>query len=73
MVYRLASPCRIQDISWIKPGKAAWEWWSQINLSGVDFRAGKNNDTYRYFIDFAAENGIEYVVIDGGWYDQEKR
>jgi len=72
MVYRLASPCRIQDISWIKPGKAAWEWWSQINLSGVDFRAGKNNDTYRYFIDFAAENGIEYVVIDGGWYDQEK-
>lgn len=72
MVYRLASPSRVADPSWIKPGKVAWEWWSAANLYGVDFRAGMNNDTYKYFIDFAAQNGLEYVILDGGWYDQKK-
>ncbi len=63
MVYRLASPCRIEDPSWIKPGKVAWDWWNNWNLYGVDFRAGVNNDTYKYFIDFTAEYGLEYT----GW------
>ena len=67
MVYRLASPSRIHDISWIKPGKVAWDWWNAWNLYGVDFRAGINNETYRYYIDFASENGIEYVILDEGW------
>ena len=67
MVYRLASPSRLDDISWIKPGKVAWEWWNDWNLYGVDFRAGINNDTYKYYIDFAAEHGIEYVILDEGW------
>lgn len=69
LVYTLASPSRVADTSWIKPGKAAWEWWNDWGLRGVDFQAGINNDTYKYFIDFAADNGIEYVVLDEGWYE----
>lgn len=71
MVYRLASPSRVQDLSWIKPGKVAWEWWSRANLYGVDFRAGMNTDTYKYYIDFAAKEGLEYVILDGGWYNKK--
>ena len=69
LVYTLASPSRVADTSWIKPGKAAWEWWNDWGLRNVPFKAGINNDTYKYFIDFAAANGIEYVVLDEGWYD----
>ena len=72
MVYRLASPSRVNDISWIKPGKVAWDWWNAWNLYGVDFRAGINNGTYKYYIDFAAENGIEYVILDEGWAVNKK-
>ena len=68
MVYRLASPNRIADTDWIKPGKVAWDWWNAVNLYGVDFRAGINNETYRYYIDFASENGLEYIILDEGWY-----
>lgn len=65
--YLLAAPSRIDDISWIKPGKVAWEWWNDWNLRGVDFKTGVNNDTYKAYIDFAAENNIEYVILDEGW------
>ncbi|NDV84211.1 glycoside hydrolase family 97 protein [Bacteroides sp. 51] len=67
MTYKLAAPSRIADISWIKPGKVAWDWWNDWNITGVDFVAGINNDTYKYYIDFAAANGIEYVILDEGW------
>ena len=67
MVYRLASPSRLRDISWIKPGKVAWDWWNDWNIYGVDFRAGINNETYEYYIDFASEYGIQYVILDEGW------
>ncbi len=67
LVYLLASPSRIADPSWIKPGKVAWDWWNDWNIYGVDFRAGVNNETYKYYIDFAAENKIEYVILDEGW------
>lgn len=67
MVYKLAAPSRLADTSWIKPGKVAWEWWSAWNLYGVDFRSGINNETYQYFIDFAAKNNIPYVLLDEGW------
>jgi len=66
-VYALASPSRIADSSWIKPGKVAWEWWTSVNLSGVDFKAGFNDRSYEYFIDFAADYGLEYVMLDLGW------
>lgn len=57
MVYRLAAPSRVADRSWIKPGKVAWEWWNDWGLYGVDFKAGINTETYKYYIDFASENG----------------
>lgn len=63
----LAAPNRVADVSWIKPGKASWEWWNACNLKGVDFRTGVNNDTYKYYIDFASRNGIEYILMDAGW------
>ena len=68
LVYTLASEPRVDNIDWIKPGKSAWEWWNDWGLRNVPFQAGINNDTYKYFIDFAAENGIDYVVLDEGWY-----
>jgi len=67
MVYRLASPVRVSDASWIKPGKVAWDWWNDWNISHVDFRAGINTETYKYYIDFAAANHIEYILLDEGW------
>ena len=69
LVYALASPNRIGDCSWVKPGKVAWDWWNDWNLKGVSFKAGINMDTYKYYIDFASRNGLEYVVLDEGWYD----
>ena len=65
--YLLAEPSRISDTSWIKPGKVAWDWWNSCNLTGVDFEAGINTATYKHYIDFAADNGIEYVILDDGW------
>lgn len=65
--YLLAEPSRISDTSWIKPGKVAWDWWNSWNLTGVDFEAGINTATYKHYIDFAADNGIEYVILDDGW------
>lgn len=67
MVYKLAAPSRIDDGAWIKPGKVAWEWWNHWGISGVDFEAGVNTPTYMAYIDFAAKNGIEYVILDEGW------
>ena len=60
-------PAPDQDFSWVKPGKVAWDWWNAWNIYGPDFEAGVNNDTYKYYIDFAAKNGIEYVILDEGW------
>ncbi|WP_461633085.1 glycoside hydrolase family 97 protein [Labilibaculum euxinus] len=70
MVQKLASPSRINDISWIKPGKVAWDWWNDWNISKVDFKAGINTETYKYYIDFASKNNIEYVVLDEGWSEE---
>ena len=67
----LGPQCRIKDTSWIKPGKVAWDWWNNTNITGVDFRAGINTDTYKYFVDFARKNGLEYIIIDEGWSDPE--
>ncbi|MBP6977996.1 MAG: glycoside hydrolase family 97 protein [Lentimicrobiaceae bacterium] len=64
----LSSPCRIKDPSWIKPGKVAWDWWNANNIYGVDFKSGVNTETYKYYIDFASDHGIEYVILDEGWY-----
>ena len=54
------------DTSWIKPGKVAWDWWNDWNIDGWT-KSGVNNDTYKYYIDFASKKGIEYVILDEGW------
>ena len=71
MAQRLAPECRIADTSWIRPGKVAWDWWNNCNITGVDFASGMNTNTYLYYIDFAAKNKIEYVIIDEGWSGKE--
>ena len=68
MVYRLATPsAQDLDWNWVRPGKVAWDWWNAWNIYGVDFKSGINNDTYKYYIDFASSHGIEYVILDEGW------
>lgn len=67
MIYKLAAAPRIDDTSWIEPGKVAWDWWNDWNISGVDFRAGINTETYKYYTDFAAEQNIENILLDEGW------
>jgi alpha-glucosidase len=69
MMQRLAAPSHITDYSWIKPGKVAWDWWNDWNISHVDFKSGINVPTYKYYIDFAAANKLEYIIIDEGWSD----
>jgi alpha-glucosidase len=67
LVYKLSSPCVLADIDWIRPGKVAWDWWNANNIYGVDFRAGLNTETYKYYIDFASAYGLEYIILDEGW------
>jgi alpha-glucosidase len=68
LVYKLGKPQAIEDVSWIKPGKVSWDWYNANNIYGVDFRAGINTDTYKYYIDFASKYNLEYVIFDEGWY-----
>ena len=68
MVYLLARPSEVSDTSWIKPGKVPWDWYNALNIYGVDFKSGINTQTYKYYIDFASKYGIEYIIIDEGWY-----
>ena len=68
---RFGPKCQIKDTSWIRPGKVAWDWWNATMLTGVDFRAGMNTDTYLYYIDFAAKNKLEYIIVDEGWSGKE--
>jgi len=67
MVQKLASPSRLADASWVKPGQAAWDWWNNWNITHVDFKAGINTPTYKYYIDFASANKIGYIILDEGW------
>lgn len=69
LIYLLGRPsAEGSDFSWVKPGKVAWDWWNANNIYNVDFQAGVNTETYKYYIDFASKNGIEYVILDEGWY-----
>jgi alpha-glucosidase len=68
LVYLLARPYEAQDTTWIKPGKVAWDWYNANNIYGVDFKSGINTATYKYYIDFASKYGIEYIILDEGWY-----
>lgn len=67
LVWLLSKENQLADSSWIKPGRIAWDWYNANNLFNVDFVAGINTQTYKYYIDFAAEYGLEYVILDEGW------
>ncbi len=68
LIYKLGPDQKIKNTDWIKPGKVAWDWWNANNIYGVDFEAGVNNNTYKYYIDFASKYGLEYIILDEGWY-----
>ena len=68
LVWLLEKPSQVQDTSWIKPGKVAWDWWNANNVYDVDFKSGVNTETYKYYIDFASKYGIPYIILDEGWY-----
>jgi len=67
LVLNLSGPCAIADTSWIRPGKAAWDWWSGSTATGVDFKPGMNTATMKHYIDFAARHKFEYMLVDAGW------
>jgi alpha-glucosidase len=71
MVYLLASPTELEDVSWIKPGVVMFDWWAKNNIYGVDFKSGINTETAKYFIDFCAKNGFRYFLFDDGWCPKE--
>lgn len=72
LIAALGEPTKMTDTSWIKPGKTAWDWWNgdQVVLGkgATATKSGKNTDTYKAYIDFAATLGLEYILIDEGWY-----
>jgi alpha-glucosidase len=68
LVYQLAKSSQLKDTKWIKPGKVAWDWWNALNIYGVDFESGLNTKTYKFYIDFASRSGLEYIILDEGWY-----
>ncbi len=68
LIFKLAPENVLENTEWIKPGKVAWDWWNANNIYGVDFKSGVNNETYKYYIDFASKYGLEYIILDEGWY-----
>ena len=71
MAQRLSDPCEIDDVSWIRPGLVAWDWWNHTNITGVDFTSGMNTPSYKYYIDFAQKYHLPYIIIDEGWSDAD--
>ena len=67
LVYLMSPECQIEDPSWIKPGWVIFDWWGKNGIYGVDFKAGINTETAKYFIDFAADYGMNYFLFDDGW------
>ena len=68
LIQNLSTPSVVTDTSWIRPGRSAWDWWSGPNTEGVNFKVGMNDATMKHYIDFASEMGLEYMLIDAGWY-----
>lgn len=66
LIATLGSPSQIPDTSWIKPGKSAWDWWNGFRAPVAN--PGINTETYKAYVDFAKEMGLDYILIDEGWY-----
>jgi alpha-glucosidase len=71
LILNLSAPCALADTSWIKPGKAAWDWWSGSFAKNVDFKPGMNTATMMHYVDFAAAHHLEYMLVDAGWSPQK--
>ncbi|HVZ96901.1 MAG TPA: glycoside hydrolase family 97 protein [Chitinophagaceae bacterium] len=69
LVYRLAAPSKLKDVSWIHPGKCTDEWIIDVNLFNVPFKSGVNTASYKYYIDFAKRFGFDRIMMDAGWSD----
>ena len=73
-VYALAAPQSQQcgtDFSWVRPGKVAWDWWNGFKITDVPgLKTGCNFETYKEYVNFAAANGIEYIIMDEGWSEK---
>ncbi|HWA94018.1 MAG TPA: glycoside hydrolase family 97 protein [Terracidiphilus sp.] len=70
LVTDLSPANRIKDTSWIKPGKASWNWWSDnIDNEGHAGDANFTTATMEQYVDFAAESGFPYFFLDAGWSD----
>jgi alpha-glucosidase len=71
----LSPPCRLKDVSWIKPGKTTFPWWNGSIIPDTTFAPGNNFENNQYYIDFCARNGLEYhtVVESCGheWYTND--
>lgn len=71
LLANLNGPCKIEDTSWIKPGKTMWDWrvWGYKAPDGFEY--GLNTESHKRFIDFASENNVQYLLIDADWYGPE--
>ncbi len=68
MIWLLSPECKVKDTDWIRPGKATWEWWHCHILENAPFDTRRTStEMYKYYIDFAAENNLEYLLVDAGW------
>lgn len=68
-ITNLNPECRITDTSWITSGKSSWDWWnSSMNKEG---KSAYTTETMKYYVDFAAESGLEFMTIDAGWSGQD--
>ena len=72
IILNLNEPLAIDDPSWIKPGRVAWDWWSGQVVDDPAVQSGMNDATMKHYIDFAAEAGLEYMLIDAGWYGSHR-
>lgn len=71
----LSEPCKIQDISWLKPGKASFHWWNGDISPDTTWEPGVDFEFNQYYIDFCARNGIQYHTVIGyrrvAWYQND--
>ncbi|WP_411825227.1 glycoside hydrolase family 97 catalytic domain-containing protein [Luteolibacter sp. AS25] len=72
LILNLNEPCAIEDTSWIKPGVTLWDWRAHGAHADDGFEYGLNTESYIRFIDFAAESGVEYLMLDAEWYGPER-
>jgi alpha-glucosidase len=73
LIYKLARPSVLTNESYIIPGKSAWEWWHDAILETTAIPSGTKNlsfDLYKFYVDFAAENKLEYMTLDAGWKEE---